>query len=68
MGACATKFSVLKDAGEAPAPAPELLSKELTAAELDAKKEAVTDGDEASRQSLGNLLMGNQVKKYTSDW
>lgn len=56
MGACASKFPVLKKAADAPPPA-ELPSKEVNPGEevVAVKNDAVTD-DESKPQSLGHLF------------
>ncbi|KAL3818812.1 hypothetical protein ACJIZ3_004717 [Penstemon smallii] len=73
MGACATKFQVLKDGGDAPAPAPEsveISTKEVSVADISSKEVApvedlvaAAEDDEAKRQSLGNLFDKNEGAK-----
>ncbi|KAL6518493.1 hypothetical protein OROGR_018995 [Orobanche gracilis] len=73
MGACTSRHEVLKNAGEAPLPAPEIEEVEVIKEEVITDKQedvsvpAAGDGDEDKRQSLGNLFKESGEEKGLSE-
>ncbi|KAL6576090.1 hypothetical protein OROHE_000561 [Orobanche hederae] len=67
MGACTSRHEVLKNTGEAPLPAPAIEEVEVIKEEvITDKQENVSvsaDGDEAKRQSLGNLFKESEEER-----
>ncbi|KAK6150571.1 hypothetical protein DH2020_015503 [Rehmannia glutinosa] len=71
MGACTSRHEVLKNAGEAPLPARAIeeveVKEEVNNNQQQEAPAPAADGDEAKRQSLGNLFNESEGEKGASE-